>query len=130
MNTEHKIQNDIRNALDFEPDIHIFRANVASGWFGHWSKFGNTVRINNPRFLSTGLPKGFPDLFGYVSKTITKDMVGKTFAHFAFLEVKSPNGKPSKEQLELQRQFLDDGAIGGIVRSVQDSLIILRGDFK
>ena len=50
MTEEHRIQNEIRAALS--PYCIIFRMNVGSG------------RTEDGRFFSTGVPRGFSDLFG------------------------------------------------------------------
>ena len=55
------------------------------------------------------------------------EMVGQRIAQFAFIEVKTETGRPTKEQLELHRQFLHDGAIGGIARSPEEAIILLKG---
>ena len=127
--TEKQIQDQIKDALQFLPEVFITRTNVGSGWVGKYSKnpVSNTVTIYNPRWFSTGLPKGFPDLCGYKSTIITPDMVGKKFAQFAFIEVKTPTGRVAKDQLELHRKFINDGAVGGICRCVEDAIILLRG---
>ena len=128
--TEHQIQDQIRDALQYMPEIFITRTNVGSGWVGKYNKnYNGTVTIYNPRWFSTGLPKGFPDLCGYKSITIPQEMVGKKIAQFAFIEVKKDGGRVRPEQLDFQRKFLADGAVGGIAHSVEEAIIILRGGF-
>ena len=125
---EKIIQDQIRQALSYEPDINLFRTNVGSGWVGKFLKNPDgSVTIFRPRWFQSGLPKGFPDLCGYVVREISQKMVGKKIAQFAFIEVKNENGRPSKEQIETHRKFLSDGAVGGITRSVEEAIIILRG---
>ena len=51
MNRETVLMNQIR--VELSKTCVIFRANVGS------------VRMMDGRYFSTGLPKGFPDLFGF-----------------------------------------------------------------
>ena len=77
--------------------------------------------------IRVGSPPVFPDLCGYRSIVIPQEMVGKRIAQFAFIEVKTPTGRVKPEQLDFQRQFLADGAVGGICRNVEEALILLQG---
>ncbi|HAM1653516.1 TPA: VRR-NUC domain-containing protein, partial [Listeria monocytogenes] len=52
MTAEMNIQNSIRLALA-KKGHYVFRANVGK------------IRMPNGRIFDTGLPKGFPDLFGF-----------------------------------------------------------------
>ena len=79
MTEEHRIQNEIRLALS--PYCVIFRINVGKG------------HTPDGRYFDTGVPKGFSDLFGF----------RKSDGKAVFIEVKTPTGKPSQEQLK----FLD-----------------------
>ena len=103
MTPEHIIQNHIRKALS--PYAVIFRANVGK------------VRTPDGRFFDTGLPPGFPDLFGF----------RKSDGKMIFIEVKSPHGKLSK----LQQWFLDNTrdfpVIYGVCRSADDALRLVNG---
>ena len=126
--TEKQIQDQIRDVLAFYHDIFITRTNVGSGWIGAYEKDSNGgVFIPKPRWFSTGLPKGFPDLCGYRSLIISPAMVGQKFAQFAFIEVKTPTGRVRPEQLVFLRKFLHDGAIGGICRSPEEALFLFKG---
>lgn len=98
MTEEHKIQNMIRVALS--PYAVIFRANVGKGF------------TFDGRYFDTGLPKGFPDLFGF------RKSDGKAI----FIEVKTPTGRPSKEQTNFLNAMESNGAITGICRSPADAL--------
>ena len=121
--TEHQIQNQIRDTLAYYHDLNIFRANVGKGYLCHKLPNGFTT----PRWFDTGLPVGFPDLFGYKVTIITPDMVGKKFARFLYMECKTPKGRVSKEQLEMIQRFDIDGCLGGVVRSPEESIILVRG---
>ena len=91
------------------------------------SQTGGRVVLNNARRLTTGLPKGFPDLFGFKSVEITPDMVGKRVAVFAFLEVKTSKGRVSEHQKNMHKFLLSGGAIGGVARSPEEAIAILNG---
>lgn len=102
--TEIDIQNEIRMGVN---DIAVtFRANVGK------------VRTEDGRIFSTGLPVGFPDLFGY----------RKSDGKIVFLEVKTEKGKLRPEQKRFIERLVQDGCIAGVVRSVDDArALILSG---
>jgi hypothetical protein len=101
--TEHEIQNSIRLKLS-ELGYAVFRANVG--------KF----QTKDGRWFDTGLPKGFSDLFAIKN--------GKIY----FLEVKTPTGKPTAEQLNFLAVMRDRyGCITGIVRSVEEAVKLVDG---
>lgn len=104
MTEEHIIQNKIRLALS--ENCIVFRVNVGSG-----------VTYDG-RHFDTGVPKGFSDLFGF------RKSDGKAF----FIEVKTPKGKPSAEQLAFLEQMRQSGAVSGICRSPEDALRIIGAD--
>lgn len=102
--TEHDIQNSIRAALS--PYAVVFRANV-----GTW-------RTADGRFVSTGLPVGFPDLFGFRLSD------GKIF----FIEVKKPGGRVRPEQTHFIETMRAYGVIAGIAYSVEDAKKLILED--
>ena len=104
---EIDLQNEIRLALN---EIAItFRANV--GLF--YTRDGRPV--------STGLPKGFSDLFGF------RRSDGRIF----FLEIKTAAGRLSKDQKNFLAAMSKLGAITGVARSVDDALeIVSRGTLE
>lgn len=102
-NPETKIQNDIRMALS--DTCIIFRTNVG----GFYTDYGG--------FVSTGLPKGFPDLFGF----------RKSDGRAVFIEVKTEKGRPSKEQKHFLEVMDKYDVLHGIARSVDDALEIVGG---
>ena len=124
--SEHEIQNEIRVAVGAKQAATIFRANVGQAWAGELEKqTGNQVTLNDARRFSTGLPNGFPDLFGFKSITVTPDMVGSKLAVFVFLEVKTTRGRASAAQKHMHEFLQQAGAVGGIARSAGDALKIL-----
>ena len=82
----------------------MFRVNVGSG-----------VTYDG-RHFSTGVPKGFSDLFG----------VRISDGRAVFIEVKAPGGKPSKPQIDFIKQMKISGAVAGICYSVEDALKLIR----
>lgn len=101
---EHEIQNSIRNET---ADIAmLFRANVGQGF------------TKDGRFFSTGLPKGFSDLFGFRLSD----------GRAVFIEVKSPTGKVRPEQRNFIEQMRSNGALAGIARSVEEARKIILED--
>lgn len=79
---EKTVQNDIRELMD-AMTIKVFRINVFSG-----------KTVDN-RFITSGAPKGYPDLSGYLPSGVA-----------LFIEVKRPNGKGI--QSEFQKTFERD----------------------
>jgi len=69
------------------------------------------------RPVSTGLPKGFSDLFG--------SRVGDARAFY--LEIKGPAGRVTTEQSAFLNAMRMRGAIAGVARSVQEARLLLAG---
>lgn len=133
MTKEHDLQNEIRLHVSREQLGTLFRANVGQGWAGkvqrmHLTPDTNTILLVNPRPFSTGLPVGFPDLFGFVPVTITPDMVGQEIAVFAAVEVKQKTGRVSAKQRDMMAFLQKHGARAGVARSVGDAARILSGE--
>lgn len=104
MTSEHKIQNDIRVGVSMAGHM-IFRANVGK------------VRMDNGGWFDTGLPKGFPDLFGF------RKSDGKIF----FIECKNETGKLRTEQKQFAKTIKKWPVLYGVARSVDDALAIIGG---
>lgn len=133
MKKEHDLQNEIRLHVSKHQLGTLFRANVGRGWTGDAQRMNlttntNTLVLVNPRPFSTGLPMGFPDLFGFVPVTITPDMVGKQIAVFAAVEVKQKSGRISMKQRDMLAFLQQHGARAGIARSTEDAARILSGE--
>ncbi len=95
--TESDVQNLIRNGIT---DIALtFRANVG------------IFKTADGRLISTGLPKGFSDLFGF----------RKSDNKIIFLEVKTEKGIVSKHQLQFIETMRAYGCIAGVVRNVEEA---------
>lgn len=102
---EHKIQNEIRVALS-KNHCTCFRANVGK------------VHLPNGRFFDTGLPRGFPDLFGFRHED------GKIF----FIEVKNEIGRLRPDQRVFQKFIKTMPVIYGVARSAEDAVRIVTDD--
>lgn len=104
MMSEKEIQNNIRLGVN---DIAVtFRANVGQ------------LYTEDGRVITTGLPKGFPDLFGY----------RKSDGRIIFLEVKTRNGRLRPEQQRFLEQVQKDGCIAGVVRSVDEARSLIQSE--
>jgi hypothetical protein len=102
MTPEKKIQNEIRYAL--AGIAVVFRANV--GLF----------KTPDGRFVDAGLPRGFPDLFGFRKRD------GKMF----FIEVKAASGRLTKEQAIFGKAAAQYPVIYGVARSAEEAVKIVR----
>lgn len=103
MTEEHKIQNEIRLAL--ANTCMIFRVNVGTGC------------TQDGRYFNTGVPKGFSDLFGF------RKSDGKAI----FIEVKTPKGRPSAEQVKFLETMRKYDVISGICRSAEEAINLING---
>lgn len=118
MTEEHIIQNQIRIAL--ANSCVIFRTNAGDFWQGdivYSKEFRQKVLINLRKV--EGLPTGFSDLLG----------VRKSDGKAVFIEVKTPKGKPSKEQINFINQMKKHGAIAEICRSVEEAVYMIDVDY-
>lgn len=88
---------------------------------------GRDVVLHNARPFSTGLPPGFPDLFGFRTVTITPDMVGQAIGIFCGIEVKTRSGRLTKEQAHMQGFFREHHCRVGVARCIEDAVAILEG---
>lgn len=111
-----------------------FRANVGQGWQGksEYITKDKTVAVSpgdvvlrKARTFNTGLPKGFPDVFGFTFVQITPGMVGKKVPWFTGLEFKTDKGKSSPEQIKIMMHLKKNDCIGGTPRSVEDAIKIV-----
>ena len=81
----------------------VYRGNV--GLF--YTKYGSPIR--------TGLPNGFPDLFGF----------RRSDHQIFFIEVKTPTGRIQPDQIAFHHDLMHLKAIHGIARSTDDALKIV-----
>lgn len=104
MTNEHSIQNEIRTAVS--PYCTIFRINVGQGF------------TKDGRHFSTGVPKGFSDLFG----------VRRSDGKAVFIEVKTKTGRLRPEQKKFLTEMRSCGAIAGVCRSADDAIKLIMED--
>lgn len=112
--TEQDIQNQIMLALS--PYGVVFRTNAGDYWQGErvYSKeFRQQVLINLRKV--SGLPTGFSDLL-----IICND------GQAGFVEVKTPTGVPSPEQINFIDQMRARGCRAGIARSPEQAIKIIQ----
>jgi hypothetical protein len=100
---EIDVQNSIRLALN--PYAIVFRANVG------------VFSTADGRKVSTGLPKGFSDLFGF------RKSDGRIF----FIEVKNEKGKLRADQEHFIKTMQENGAIAGVARTPEEAINLIRG---
>jgi hypothetical protein len=123
---EREIQREIQLALASVPGLRLFRANVGRGWVSETKPLVSreagkqTVTLFGARPFDTGLPEGFPDLFGFIEE--------RTGVTPVFIEVKSERGKVSEKQHAFIRAAKHAGCRAGIARSVEEALAIVRGE--
>lgn len=114
MNQETAIQNRILIALSGS-GCTVWRVETAGVWMGRKiHSDGSTVTLANARMMQSGLCRGGSDIIG-----ISPD------GRFLAIEVKTPKGRPTKEQLRFIEAVRRAGGIAGIARSVDDALELL-----
>jgi hypothetical protein len=128
--SEHRIQNEIRNALAGE--CLLFRANVGRGWTGSQMFQAQRVQpvvlqpgdvvIRNARPFDTGLPTGFGDTFGLATRIITERDLGTKLGVYIAGEIKYERGRASEKQAAYLRAVNDNGGAADVWRSVADAL--------
>ena len=130
--TEHITQQRILLACG-SGNTRLWRNNVGTGWDGQATKVtpGNLravlfdlcpgdVVIRQGRPLHAGLCVGSSDLIGY------RQVAG--VAQFVALEVKSPTGRPTAQQVQFLDHITSAGGCAGIVRSVDVAQSLLGAD--
>jgi hypothetical protein len=113
--SEAAIQQQVRLALS-RAGVVAFRNNIGAYMD---AKTGRPVKygVCNP---------GGSDLIGWTPVRITPDMVGRTVAVFTAVEVKTPTGRPTPQQLNFIDQVIRAGGYAGIARSPADAVAILQ----
>lgn len=105
----------IRLDLGREAGVTLFRHNQGA------------LRDVTGRVVRFGLHPGCPDLIGWRTVTITPDMVGKSIAVFAGIEVKAPQGKHpvTPEQRHFLERLTSAGGLAGVARNPAQARLIL-----
>lgn len=127
---EGDLMRSIMLRLSRIPGTKVFRNNVATAWVGASKMFNKPetvnvkpgdVLIHNARILHAGLCVGSSDIIGFKSVVVTPEMVGKTIAIFAGVEIKTASGKLSKEQIAFIDTLNRFGAIGAVARNEDEA---------
>lgn len=114
MNQETKIQNAIHLTLS-EAGCLIWRNETGNFWAGKViHKERDTVTLSGARMVQAGLCKGSADLIG-----ITPG------GRFIAVEIKTPQGRATAEQLRFIDAVRASGGIAGICRSPKEALTLL-----
>ncbi|MDO5742481.1 MAG: VRR-NUC domain-containing protein [Vagococcus sp.] len=86
-----------------------------------WRANAGTFKSFDGKRIVHGLPKGFPDIFGYRYKD------GRLF----FIEVKNPKGgRIRPEQKEFARNCVDHNVLHGYADSIDDAIKIVQGEYE
>jgi hypothetical protein len=112
----------------------VFRNNVGVGWAGKATRItvAKTVRlwpgdvvVRNARPLHAGLCTGSSDVIGWMSVTVTPDMVGRKVAVFLAPEVKNADGRATEDQIRFLRAVTEAGGIAGVARSEEEAVSLI-----
>lgn len=95
------------------PWVHMQRVNVIRG-------------THDGRRLNTGLPKGFPDLFGTLPAKNNRYGVAVP----VFIECKYGYNKPTPAQEKFIAEELAKGSIAGVCYSVEEAFSLIRPHLK
>lgn len=87
------------------------------------SQAGCLILRNNCGILKN--PAGIPIKFG-VGNPGGSDLIGLYRGRFIAIEVKTPKGRATPEQLQFIEAVRRHGGIAGIARSVEDALSLLK----
>ena len=123
---EREIQREIQLALTSVRGLRLWRINVGNAWTGDVTELqappgSRSVRIDNARPFSTGVPAGFPDLSGFIQLD-GGDLIP------VFIEVKAARGRLKPAQEAFLAAMRAAGCRAGVARSVEDALRIVRGE--
>lgn len=106
-----------------EQDIQNLIKDIINRFYGRcWRANAGVFKSFDGKRIVQGLPKGFPDLFGFRRRD------GKMF----FLEVKSKKGKRTEEQERFEQMLNENpNILYGVVKSLDDALKVLEvGEYK
>ena len=115
MNEETKLMRLIMVALT-QADCIVWRNETAGAYVGRViHKDAMVVTLANAQMMTFGLCVGSSDIIG----------IHKPTARFLAVEVKTANGRATKEQINFIEQVRAAGGIAGLARSVQEALDLL-----
>jgi hypothetical protein len=87
--------------------------------------FRNNVGFDAQNKVKYGLMPGSSDLIGWTQIEIKSNHVGKNFAIFTAIEVKSEFGRIRPEQQNFVDYVNQSGGIAGICRNIQEAKALL-----
>lgn len=97
----------------------LFRNNVGVAWQGECFRLKNgDILLKNPRPVTFGLTVGSGDLIGFVRKTITPLDVGTQLLIFTNIEIKSKNGRLTKEQIAFDDFIKSNGGLSMVIKEL------------
>jgi hypothetical protein len=85
-----------------------------------WKLFRNNVgrlQTKQGQWIQYGLCVGSSDLIGWRTLTVGPEMVGRKFAQFIAVEVKTPKGVVSEEQEAFLKTVQEAGGMANVFRS-------------
>lgn len=112
----------------------VFRQNVGQAVIGgtEWIRQRQTVTLNpgdcvvrGARVFHAGF-EGQGDIVGWVPIEITPAMVGRKVAVILWPEVKTDKGRERPGQVRFSEKLKADGGIGGVVRSPEQAVELIR----
>ena len=119
---EQNIQTLISLELSKKQNVRVFRNNTGVGYVGEIiHKDAKSITLANWRPLHAGLCQGSSDLIGIETVQITAEMVGMSIGKFVAIEVKTPFGRATKEQLAFISFVNKRGGKAEVVRSVEEA---------
>ncbi len=78
------------------------------------------------QYVKYGLQKGSSDLIGIHKVLITQEMVGTYIGRFFGVEIKTPEGRLSREQKIWIQTIRNFGGIAEVCRSEEDAVALLK----
>lgn len=123
----------IQLALGKMPNVRIFRNNTGMGWTGETRSVNgshDSKVILNARPLHAGLCEGSSDLIGWTTVTITPEMVGRKFARFTAVEVKTDTGRATAKQRNFLDQVASSGGIAVLATSPEGARVFIESQSK
>jgi hypothetical protein len=106
-----------KNEKQIQDDV---RLHVASKGATTWRNNVGVATTANGAVIRYGLCTGSADLIGITPLRITPEMVGHTVGVFTAIEVKTPTGRPTKEQVNFIEHVQSQGGLASICREPSD----------
>jgi hypothetical protein len=85
-----------------------------------------TLQDKNGKYVSYGLCRGSSDYIGFVTREVRQEDVGKRLAVFCAIEVKTPIGRATQEQIDFISAVKKAGGIAQIVHSIDEAIEAIK----